>query len=99
MGPMAGRKPGPIPPAGEDIDRRYGLEPVFEPADRGEGLQDFAELDCPYCGEPLTLPLDLSAGSQTCTEDCHVCCQPMTVVVQVDADGRLRSIAARRGDD
>jgi hypothetical protein len=96
---MTGRKSVPPPPADEDIDRRYGLEPVFEPADGGEGLQDFAELACPYCGERLTLPLDLSAGSQSYTEDCHVCCQPMAVAVQVDEGGRLRGLTARRGDD
>ena len=96
---MAGRKPGTTLPPGEETDRRYGLEPVFEPSDGGEGPQDFAEVACPYCGELLALPLDLSAGSQAYTEDCHVCCQPMTVVVQVDEGGRLRDLAARRGDD
>lgn len=36
---------------------------------------------CPYCGEPLSLLIDRSAGSQTYVEDCSVCCQP--IVVQV----------------
>ena len=86
-------------PSGEEIDRRYGLEPVFEPGAGAEGLEAFAELACPYCAEPLTLPLDLSAGSQAYVEDCHVCCQPMTVTVAVDDDGQLREVTASRGDD
>lgn len=42
---------------------------------------------CPYCGEPLTVLIDASAGAHTCIEDCAVCCRPVTVVVDVDADG------------
>jgi len=72
---------------------------VFEPAAHGTGLEEFVELACPYCAEGLTLPLDLSAGDQTYVEDCHVCCQPMTVCVTVDDEGRLREATARRGDD
>ncbi len=42
---------------------------------------------CPYCGEPIVLTLDLSGGSQVYTEDCAVCCQPMLVALQVAPDG------------
>jgi hypothetical protein len=38
------------------------------------------EIDCPYCGEPVSLQIDESAGrSQTYIEDCSVCCQPIEV--------------------
>ena len=33
------------------------------------------------------LVLDASAGSQRYIEDCHVCCRPITVDLEVDADG------------
>ena len=33
----------------------------------------------PYCGETITLLLDLSVEAQSYIEDCSVCCQPMTV--------------------
>lgn len=36
-------------------------------------------IHCPYCGEPMTIVLDLSAGDQSYVEDCQVCCQPMQV--------------------
>jgi len=49
-------------------------------------IEDYAA-QCPYCGEPIVLTLDLSAGSQVYTEDCAVCCQPMLVVLQMAPDG------------
>lgn len=47
-------------------------------------------VQCPYCWEEIELLLDASAGSQTYTEDCHVCCQPILVHLMVDEDtGRV----------
>jgi hypothetical protein len=40
---------------------------------------------CPYCGEPVQLIVDLSAGRQRYVEDCQVCCRPMVVDV-LDTD-------------
>ena len=42
---------------------------------------------CPFCAEPISIVVDFSAGSQTYIEDCQVCCQPMEVSINVDADG------------
>jgi hypothetical protein len=42
-------------------------------------LETTAEVSCPYCGEAITLLLDLSVEEQSYIEDCSVCCQPMTV--------------------
>jgi hypothetical protein len=54
-----------------------------------------AEVQCPYCGESITLLVDPSAGSQCYIEDCQVCCKPMTVVVAFDDDGEpLVTVAA-----
>lgn len=51
-------------------------------------------IDCPFCGENITVLLDLSAGDQSYIEDCQVCCRPIqisfaeadqgTVTVEVD---------------
>ena len=43
---------------------------------------------CPFCNETISIVVDYSAGSQAYIEDCQVCCQPMEVVVGVDADGQ-----------
>ena len=43
-------------------------------------------LHCPYCGEPIELVVDASAGSQCYVEDCAVCCRPITVNVDVHGE-------------
>ena len=83
-----------------EIDRLYGLEPVFEPA-QGTGsdaLEQFTEVACPYCAENLLLRLDLSAGSQSYVEDCQVCCQPIQITMDVSDDGTLAAVGAARMD-
>ena len=45
------------------------------------------EATCPYCWETIQLEIDASAGSQTYTEDCPVCCQPMKVALRVAEEG------------
>lgn len=84
-----------------DIDLKYGLEPVIEPegVDSGrDGLEPFTDVACPYCGEVITLRLDLSAGSQNYVEDCQVCCQPIQVAMNVSDDGSLDTVVAERMD-
>ena len=50
-------------------------------------MLDSQDIECPYCGEVINLALDASAGPQRYIEDCHVCCRPITVVLDVDEDG------------
>lgn len=45
------------------------------------------EVQCPYCGEPIELVVDDSAGEQRYIEDCQVCCRPIVVAVGLDDDG------------
>jgi len=52
---------------------------------------------CPYCGETITVLVDLSAGSQRYTEDCSVCCRPMVIAVEIEDDAV--SVIAGREDD
>ena len=47
------------------------------------------DIDCPYCGEPVSLVVDASAGSQRYIEDCAVCCRPITVTLDVQDDGEV----------
>lgn len=46
---------------------------------------------CPFCGEAISLLVDLSVEEQSYIEDCQVCCRPMQVSVDVD-NGELQSI-------
>jgi predicted RNA-binding Zn-ribbon protein involved in translation (DUF1610 family) len=69
--------------AATSIDEQYGLEPVIDLATEQQGdlLESFVELSCPYCGEPVLVRTDVSAGAQSYVEDCQVCCQPMLLSV------------------
>ena len=49
---------------------------------------------CPYCGEPIELLIDDSAGDQRYIEDCQVCCRPISVVATLDGDGSPQVYAA-----
>jgi hypothetical protein len=44
---------------------------------------------CPYCGEVIEILIDTSIPSQSYIEDCQVCCRPITVGVEVAADGEF----------
>ena len=50
------------------------------------------EVECPYCGEPVTLTVDTSVPEQSYFEDCVVCCRPMEVYVQ-SRPGQVLSIS------
>ncbi len=57
----------------------------------------FETLSCPYCGEPITLQIDGSAGDQHYIEDCSVCCRPIEVGVSLQ--GAQWHLEVRRDDD
>ena len=54
-------------------------------------MEDEGEVMCPYCGQPSTLVLDTSVGSQRFTTDCEVCCRPFVVVAECEA-GEILSL-------
>jgi len=49
---------------------------------------------CPYCGERISMVLDISIDGQTYVEDCEVCCQPVEVRYTVK-DDEVRHFEAR----
>lgn len=50
-------------------------------------MLDFHAIHCPYCGEPLELAIDASAGEADYIEDCQVCCRPISVSLRLDEEG------------
>jgi transcription elongation factor Elf1 len=48
---------------------------------------------CPYCGQEISMVLDLSAGNQTYVEDCEVCCKPIEIRFEVE-EGELAGFEA-----
>jgi hypothetical protein len=91
-------KSSPALPAAQEIDTRYGLEPVLEPGGSATEPVAFVTIRCPYCGERYGTALDLSAGSLHAIEDCQVCCQPIEITATVKDDGTLDSVHAGRCD-
>jgi len=52
-------------------------------------------IKCPYCGESMSIVLDLSAGEQTYIEDCQICCQPMQIGFEL-SDAELLDLRVER---
>lgn len=44
-------------------------------------------INCPYCGEYITILVDGSVETQQYIEDCQVCCRPIEIQVTVSANG------------
>jgi hypothetical protein len=60
-------------------------------------LIEETSVDGPYCGESITLVLDLSVKAQDYIEDCFVCCQPMRVRYSAE-NGEVVSISVDNTD-
>jgi transcription elongation factor Elf1 len=48
---------------------------------------------CPYCGEEISMVLDLSVRKQTYVEDCEVCCNPIEISYRVEDDALSTFVA------
>lgn len=83
---------------GDDLDRLYGLEPIFEPGQEAgsQALERFIDIACPYCAEQISVRVDLSAGPQNYVEDCQVCCQPIALSVPLPEDDQSLAVVAER---
>tara|TARA_B110000196_G_scaffold169350_1_gene145414 strand:- start:1352 stop:1537 length:186 start_codon:yes stop_codon:yes gene_type:complete len=53
--------------------------------------------DCPYCGENISMLIDLSFNNQLYTEDCEVCCHPIEINY-TSLDSEIKSWKASRLD-
>lgn len=51
---------------------------------------------CPYCGEPVEIPLEADVGGEM-VWDCEVCCRPWRLIVRGAGSGR--TVEARTLED
>ncbi len=59
-------------------------------------LQEDLTFDCPHCGEPNALRVDLTAGKrQKFVVDCEVCCHPIVIQLEADETGILELSAEK----
>jgi len=49
---------------------------------------------CPYCGEEISMVLDVSVRRQSYVEDCEVCCKPIEISYAVQ-DGVVAHFSAK----
>jgi hypothetical protein len=50
-------------------------------------MENTAEYQCAYCGEPNLTFVDFSAGEQqSYVEDCQVCCRPNILYISIDPE-------------
>lgn len=49
-------------------------------------LDHWAQVQCPYCGENFEVHVESAEDGQTMYEDCHVCCKPISLHIQVEDD-------------
>jgi hypothetical protein len=47
------------------------------------------EIQCPYCGEVITVLVDCSVASQEYIEDCQVCCRPIYFTIIISNTGDI----------
>lgn len=50
-------------------------------------MEEPVDVNCPFCGEPTTVFVDISAGNQRYIEDCQVCCKPINMSIRISRDG------------
>jgi hypothetical protein len=54
-------------------------------------MEEFATIQCPFCGQSFATAIDTSVASQRFTTDCEICCRPFEVVAECAA-GEILSV-------
>jgi hypothetical protein len=57
------------------------------------GMEEFVDIQCPYCGQVFEIVIDTSVARQRFTTDCEVCCRPLEVTAQCK-DGEVVTVEA-----
>jgi hypothetical protein len=54
-------------------------------------VEEFANIQCPFCGQSFGVAVDTSIENQCFTTDCEVCCRPFEVRAECAA-GEIVSV-------
>ena len=52
-------------------------------------VTESCNIQCPHCWEVIELIIDCTQERQEYIEDCSVCCQPMTIHVEIKNSGEI----------
>lgn len=55
-------------------------------------------IQCPYCGEPITILVDRSEPYQEYIEDCQVCCRPISFKINCEGSSEPQVLAMTEND-
>jgi hypothetical protein len=61
-------------------------------------MEDSFAVECPYCGEQVEIYIESDAGGSF-VQDCEVCCNPWTVRVIDDPQGRYVQVGRADGSE
>lgn len=50
---------------------------------------------CPFCGERISMVIEVLSGNQVYIEDCEVCCRPIEIKYTCD-EGEIASFSCER---
>ena len=59
-------------------------------------MEEFADVQCPFCGQSFGVGIDPGVTRQRFTTDCEVCCRPFEVAVEC-AVGDIVSVSVVAG--
>jgi hypothetical protein len=54
-------------------------------------MEEFATIQCPFCGQKFDVAVDTTLSHQTFTTDCEICCRPFDVTAECEA-GKISSV-------
>ena len=57
------------------------------------GVEEFVDIQCPYCGQNCDVVIDTSFARQRFSTDCEVCCRPFQVAAECEG-GKVTSSEA-----
>ena len=55
-------------------------------------MEEFADIQCPYCGQTFAVAVDTTPAQQCFTTDCEICCRPFEIRAECE-HGEIVSIA------
>jgi transposase-like protein len=59
-------------------------------------MEEFTDIQCPFCGQTFEVVIDTSLASQRFTTDCEVCCRPLEVMAECKA-GEILNVEVLAG--
>jgi len=59
-------------------------------------MEEFATIQCPFCGQSFAVAVDTSIADQRFTTDCEICCRPFEVFAEC-SDGEILNVTISSG--